>query len=277
MVYIKVNKELTNIKFPRCIYYRNYLYIYGINSIIDKITKLNKFIIECFKYDNKMNLIKKININHKFESSNLIREIIENNDYFIFLIEQKSIDKIKHSCKYYKYYVKKTDLEDFAISRIEKIELENHLISKLYYNYTLASKIEVDEERPEYYWGKYLFCFIKDNSSYIPNFDKIVNYKTDKGHLLHYIENNKNEYFIIFSIRHKYEERNEYFYNIYSAKSLDLINFYDTKKIEIEDNLSNSKWYCYPDIFKINNEYFVLLNQDDFGKNKNTLLGKISL
>lgn len=67
-------------------------------------------------------------------------------DYFIFLIEQKSIDKIKHSCKYYKYYIKKLSLENFEILKIEKIDLENHLISKLYYNYILASKIEVDED-----------------------------------------------------------------------------------------------------------------------------------
>ena len=39
--------------------------------------------------------------------------------------------------------------------------------------------------------------------------------------------------------------------------------------------LTKSKWYCYPEIFKYNNNYMVLLNQDDFGKNSNTLICKI--
>ena len=57
--------------------------------------------------------------------------------------------------------------------------------------------------------------------------------------------------------------------------SLDLINFYNTKEIKVKNNLSSSKWYCYPEIFKKNNEYFILLNQDDFGKIKKTLIGKL--
>lgn len=59
------------------------------------------------------------------------------------------------------------------------------------------------------------------------------------------------------------------------AESLDLIDFYHTKKIEIENYLSTSDWYCYPEIFVKDNEYFILLNQDDFGKNKKTLMGKL--
>lgn len=155
------------------------------------------------------------------------------------------------------------------------MSLENHLISKIYNNFILSSKIEIDEERPEYYWCKYLFLFFKDKKSYRPTFDNIVNYSKDKGHLLHYIEKNGEEYIIIFSIRHKYKDKNEYYYNIYSTKSLDLINFYDTKKIFINNNITNSKWYCYPEIFVKNNEYYILLNQDDFGKNKKTLVGKL--
>ena len=32
---------------------------------------------------------------------------------------------------------------------------------------------------------------------------------------------------------------------------------------------------CYPEIFNDSNNYYVLMNQDDFGKNKETLYGKI--
>jgi hypothetical protein len=273
MSYIEIEKKIMNIKFPKIICYKRFWYIYGINSVIDKTINLNKFILECFKYDKNFNFIKKLDIKYDFEKSTLIWQIIDIKDYFIFLIEQKSVNKIKHSCKYYKYYVKKSNLEKFDISKIENIELENHLISKLYYNYILASKIEIDEERPDYYWGKYLFCFIQDNKSYTPNFDALVDYNKDKGHLIHFIEKKEDQYSIFFSIRHKYENKNEYYYNIYSAQSKDLINFYETKKIQIENNLSDSDWYCYPEIFKNNNEYYILLNQDDFGKHKNTLIG----
>lgn len=272
---IKIEKKLINIKFPRIIFHNNYNYIYGINSIRDKASNINKFIIECYKYDEKLNFINKININHTFKKSTLIWEIIDEKDYLVFIIEQKSIHKTKHSCNYYKYYIKKNNLENFDISKIEEISLENHLISKIYYNYTLASKIEVDEERPDYYWGKYLFNFFKDDNSYRPKFDNFVNYSKDKGHLIHYIEKKEEEYLVIFSIRHKYENKDEYYYNIYSAKSKDLVNFYETTKIQIENNLSDSEWYCYPDVFKRNDKYYVILNQDDFGKSKETLIGNL--
>jgi hypothetical protein len=294
MSYIQIQKKLKNIKFPKILLYNTSWYIYGINSVIDKTSNINKFILECYKYDENFNFINKLDIKHNFETSTLLWQIIDEKDYFIFLIEQKSIDKIKHSCKYYKYYIKKTKLENFDILKIEKIPLENHLISKLYLNYTLASKIEIDEERPDYYWGKYLFCFLQnDTISYIPEFDAVVSYDKDKGHILHYIEESNNtmildfdndgnaisrRYFIIFSIRHKNEDNlTNYHYQIYSAYSDDLKYFYDTKKIKIENKLSNSDWYCYPEVFKNDNNYFILLNQDDFGKSKNTLIGKLTI
>ena len=139
----------------------------------------------------------------------------------------------------------------------------------------MASKIEKDEERPEYYWGKYLFAFYKDNKKIIPKFDNIVNYKKDKGHLIHYVEKINNNYSVVFSIRHKYDDKNEYYYKLYTAKSLDLINFYNTEEIYVDNSISQSDWYCYPEIFNNSNNYYVLMNQDDFGKNKNTLYGKI--
>ena len=172
--------------------------------------------------------------------------------------------------------------------KIEECELQNYLFSKIKHNICFASKIEIDEERPNYYWGKYLFNFFNKNTNcfYKPIFDKIVDYKKDKGHLVHYIEelNTTNiymdtlniKYFIIFSIRHKYEDKQtEYYYKIYLSYTNDFKNFYDTSEIEIQNNITNSKWYCYPEIFKLDNKYFVLLNQDDFGKEKETLVGEL--
>ena len=251
----------------------NYYYIFGIKSI--KINDLAKFNIICFKYDLIFNLLKEINIDHMFEKSTLIWDIKETKYYLVFLIEQKSINKTIHSCEYFNYFIKKDHIENFKVSKIEKNNLKNHLISKIFDNYILSSKIERDEERLDYYWGKYLFLFYNKDIEYKPNFDKIVDYSKDKGHLLHYIEKIKDEYTIIFSIRHKVKNNNQYYYKLYTAKSVDLINFYNTKEIMVENNITETKWYCYPDVFKKDGEYFILLNQDDFGKTKKTLIGKI--
>ena len=82
-----------------------------------------------------------------------------NNDYE-FLIEQKSIDENNHSSEYFKYIID-NDIEKFIVKDITKIESKNHLISNIYDNIIMSSQIEKDEERPEYYWGKFYLLFIK--------------------------------------------------------------------------------------------------------------------
>jgi hypothetical protein len=283
-MHINILKKMNNNKFSNIIEINNHFYIFGIESI--NINTLNKFILFYDIYTIDFKFIKKIKINYNFKESSLIWDIYEyNNNEYVFLIEQKSIDLINHRCKFYKYYINKENIQDFKINKIEKIKLEDHLISKIYNNYLLTSKIEIDEERPTYYWGKYLFYFQDENKIfYKPIFDNIVNYEKDKGHILHYIETLKKnndekiykKYFIVFSIRHKYEhEPIKYYYKIYSAYSDDLKYFYNTKEIQIEDNISDSKWYCYPEISKKENKYYILMCQDDFGKEKESLLGEL--
>ncbi len=273
-MYINVFKKINNIKFPKILFLDNYYLIFGIKTI--NINNLNKFIICLYKFDLDFNLIidKKINILCDDYTSLLIWDITIYDEEYIFLIEHKSVSENEHKNKYYKYYINKNNLEDFIISKIENIDLYNHLIFKIDNNIILSSKIEKDEENPDYYWGKYLFLFYNSNNHYQPNFDSIVSYQKDKGHLLHYIEKKNDEYFIIFSIRHKNNENN-YTYNIYTALSRDLINFYNTQNIKINNNITNSKWYCYPEILKINNKYYIFINQDDFGKEKETLIGEL--
>jgi len=280
-MHINILKKINNNKFSNIIEINNHFYIFGIESI--NINALNKFILFYDIYTIDFKFLKRIKINYNFKESSLIWDICEYNNEYVFLIEQKSIDLINHRCKFYKYYINKENIQDFKINKIEKIELEDHLISKIYNNYLLTSKIEIDEERPTYYWGKYLFYFQDENQIfYKPIFDNIVNYEKDKGHILHYIETYNDEkclykkYFIVFSIRHKYEhEQIKYYYKIYSAYSDDLKYFYNTKEIQIEDNISDSKWYCYPEIFKKENKYYILMCQDDFGKEKESLLGEL--
>lgn len=291
MVKINIIKNINNIKFCKIVCHNNLYYIFGINSI--QVTEnVNKFVLFFEIYDMNLIFIKKSNVNYEFNKSTLLWDILEFDNEYLFLIEQKSIDKNKHQCKFYKYFIKKENLEKFKIEKIEKIELENYLISKIFKNIILSSKIEVDEKRPDYYWGKYLFYFQNENKEfYKPEFDNIVNYSEDKGHLLHYIEeyNDKmimdfdyngnavsRKNFIIFSIRHKFnDDPTKYYYKLYSAYSDDLKYFYDTKEVLIEDNITESKWYCYPEVFKKDGKYYILLNQDDFGKDKESLLGEL--
>ena len=65
--------------------------------------------------------------------------------------------------------------------------------------------------------------------------------------------------------------------NIITSKTTDFINFYDTKEIIIENNINDTKWCSYPNIFKKNTNLYSVTNQDDFGKNKNVLLCKVEL
>jgi hypothetical protein len=264
-----------NIKFPKIIKINDYYLIFGIkNTVMQNLTKFNIFYTI---YDKSFSFIRDCDIEYNFEKSTLIWEILEEPLYYIFLIEQKSIDLKKHSTQFYKYYVLKENVERFQVEKIECIALENHLISKIKNNIYFTSKISIDEERPDYYWGKYLFLFY-NNNHYQPTFDSMVDYSKDKGHLLHFIkEINKDKTLIVFSIRHKEENKKDsYIYKIYSSYTEDFINFYNTKEIKFYNNITDSKWYCYPECFEENGELFVLINQDDFGKNKKTLLGKFN-
>lgn len=268
---IKITKELENLKFPKIIEENNIFYIFGIIDV--QVEKYKRFDIICKCYDKNFSFIKKMHIITN-NNSTLLWDIYYENNNYILLIEEKSIGEENMSSRC--YYIEVNDINNINININKKyINLDNHLVFKNNYdNYILSSKIESDEERPHFYWGKYLFYFYKNNCGYFPQFDKIIDYNRDKGHLLHYIEKNDNVYFIIFSIRHKFDDTS-YYYKIYTSKSLNLEFFYDTEEIVIDDNITDSKWYCYPNIFKRNNKYYVLLNQDDYGKNKTLLLGEI--
>ena len=94
----------------------------------------------------------------------------------------------------------------------------------------MASKIEKDEERPNIIGVNIYLLFIKIIKKYYLNLIILLIIK-DKGHLIHYVEKINNNYSVVFSIRHKYDDREmKYYYKLYSAKSLDLINFYNTEE-----------------------------------------------
>lgn len=303
---IILNKSISNIKFAKTIYFQNQIHIFGLKSVcVDKKNNINKFIVIHNIYDLEFNLLISNNLSHKFplNKSILIWNIEELSDTFKFLIEYKSIDSNTHSCQYYHYYIEKISINTintnkayFHIINIEKLELENHLIFNHNFNINktnkiiLSSEITKDEDRPDYYWGKYLFTFYFSSldNKIIPQFDKIVNYQKDKGHIIHSILDSGNYYWILFSIRHVINNNNDiisinndnntkYYYQIYESTTTDFKTFKNTKKVNIINNISNSKWYCYPNVINIDDKYYVLINQDDFGKEKDTLIGTINI
>lgn len=273
---IKIIKHIKNIKFPKSLYWNNLIYIFGIESKI--VNKLTKFIPYIYKFTKEFQFIKKTKFNYKSDNSILIWDVNIKNDILNIILEEKSVDSEKHSNKNFFIQLNLETLdnpESFKI--LSKTELyPNHLIHNIYETFIFTSVLEIDEEIPEYYWGKYLFQFYNKNTnnSYRPIFDKIVNYKKDKGHLLHHILRQKNKFIIYFSIRHKIENY-IYKYELYTSETEDFIHFNNTKKINIENNYTNSNWYCYLNIINIDDCIYILLNQDDFGKKKDTLIATI--
>jgi hypothetical protein len=267
-----IETELDNIKCPNFFIHNDIIYIFGINPL----TTHKKTIFSIFlkKYDRYFNFIDKTDFVLDQLHSPMVRYIIKQNNDIILSIE----DKVNNDFFKVNTYLYNYDIDKNNITLIKTIDNLDDLIINIYTDsHYFCSKIEIDEERPDYYWRKYLFNFKHENNTfYRPEFDSIVNYKKDKGHIIHFIDKSNDEYTIIFSIRHRVEEEpDKYFYKIYYSKSKDLIYFYDTAEISIENNLTSSKWYCYPSIFKYDNIYYLLLNQDDFGGKSNALVGKV--
>lgn len=271
---IKIIKKLSKIKYPKITPCKKF--IFGIKP--ETINNLTKFKIILYNFDEEklnISLLKEINLNLNSPFIRSIKKYKQNKDLYYLLIENKLDSKLSENETYLYLF----DTNNIDIKFIKNLQINNRLVFD-YFNLNLTSKIEIDEERPNYYWCKYLFEFKDANNCYYkPKFDNIVDYSKDKGHLIHYIEKKEETNLIIFSIRHKnIQKENDYYYKIYSSYSNDFKHFYDTKNIEIyNNNLTESKWFCYPEIFKSNNKYYVFLNQDDFGKKKDCLFGILNI
>jgi hypothetical protein len=273
-----VQKTISNLKFPAVLVHRGAIYCFGIESVaVDDC--LNRFVLVMDVYDSGFNFVERRGIGRDFTNSSLIWDISEVDDCFVFLFEEKSIDVKEHTSQFYKLFVTKDDVTKFHIYKTEMISNGKLLVSKTINGYLLSSEIEQDEERPDYYWGKYLFRF-KDPSGefYRPEFDGIVDYEKDKGHIIHFVEflKEQQQYRVVFSIRRKHpDDKNKYYYTICASTTTDLVRFSNTHQVTIDNSLTNSTWYCYPSVFKTGNGYLALLNQDDFGKEKDTLVAEV--
>lgn len=184
----------------------------------------------------------------------------ENNLYYLIIDFNKNINN-----EYFEsnnYLLETSDFYNFKM--VKKYET-NNIIHTEYLNNLFMSKIEKD---PNNNWGKYLFEFKIDNKLILPNFDKYIDYDNDKGHLIHniYYNNIDENYKIIFSILDKTNK-----YKIYESETVDFINFNNTKEL-IFNNFNTSEWFCFPTLLIDKNKYYILINQDDFGKESEPLL-----
>lgn len=266
---IEIVKKIGNFKYPKTIFYNDSYYIFYIDPV--SVNGKTKFNLKMVNYDlNFENILEERSYNFDYQSV-LIHTIFYDDGYYVILEDKTERDNLMFAKTYLYRLNNKMDFE-----YVKDIDVNNNY---LYYYFIDGTEIKSKVERDgNSFWGKYLFNFCQ-NFDYRPLFDFNVDYECDKGHMVHYIEKLDNEwdfnydgepyyrnYLMIFSIR-----RNDK-YKLYSAYSEDLINFYDTKEIKIK---GESEWYCYPNVIKNGDKYYVLLNQDDFGKNKETVVGEL--
>lgn len=275
--------NITGLRYPKVFKFNSKYYLIGSSKTNEKLLENNEKILQ---YNLKIYEIKD-NFEYEFidfifldedrldiNNSYWIRDIYNENNNTFFLIEKK----INKNNKYFVHINSIYKLEDKLIfKKIETIEDKiNSFIFKIIDDKYFYSPIEIDKEDINFNWGIYLFNFYFKNEDKFkrPIFDKIVDYDTDKGHVLHNILKNNECYEFLFTIRHKIE--NEYIYKFYYSKTSDFINFTETKLIEIDFKNTDSKWISYPNYFEINNKKYILSNSDDFGKNKNLILFEVS-
>lgn len=189
------------------------------------------------------------------------RNIYKSNEIYYLIIDfNKNIENKK--LKSNNYLLETTNFIDFKLSKKYKT---TNILHTEYLDNLFMSNIKKDENN---IWGKYLFSFNINNKTIKPKFDNFIDYKNDNGHLLHNIYYNPvNEiHKIIFSILDKENK-----YTVYESETINFIEYKNTLKINFND-FNSSDWYCFPSFFIYNNNYFMIVNQEDFGKKSEPLI-----
>jgi hypothetical protein len=141
----------------------------------------------------------------------------------------------------------------------------------------LSSLFAKDPERPHDFWGRYLFAFRINDKEVRPTFDAHVDYRTDKGHAIHWVAPISNGRFrVVLSVRRVEAYTNGTgMYRLFQAITSNFISFSTTRPLQVSNQLTSSRWYCYPHLFEVNGRLLAILNQDDFGKKKPALLASV--
>jgi len=281
---------LTNIKcrglrYPKVFQYKDKQYLFGSKQYEHQndITKYGLYIMELsdnFQIINDMGFIEfdEYPYLNDITKSAWLRDIRVKNDMLYLNVEIKQ--NVDNKTFYDNNILLSTpNLQDFTF--VQKYDVTDFLFKDLSYKddqYLISSKIGKDEDNPDYFWGIYLFNIIKNGVHIQPQFDAIVDYTIDKGHLVHNIEYDelRDEHTMYFTIRHmvdKSVDNSGFIYKIYRAETKDLINYYNTREVELVTNMygadilpNKPNWHSYPHYFKKNDVEYIICNQDDYGK-----------
>lgn len=276
--YIK-DVNIKGLRLPKIIInYNDKNYILG-SYIYNNVENKIKYLINYAEIDNNFNFLTKlyklnltfleINYFKDINISSWLRDTGIQNDKIYLLIEIKYNKNEKLYSKFYKLYTK--DFINFEINTIYNIN-DTDLLWLDYKGNIFKSNVTNTDI---FKWGQYTFNFIINNQEIAPKFDKYVLNNNYQGQVLHNMYSYDDDIYdnIIFSIRHKTDDYFEY--ELYTAKTTDYINFFETEKISISNKQDDIKWLCYPYRFKFNNEYYLITNKNDFGKKTNVVLFKI--
>lgn len=280
------NITCTGLRYPKIFHFKDVNYLIGSRKYQqeDDITKYGIYLLELDDDFNIVNEGRFIELEdykylHDLTKSAWIRDVNINDDKLFLNVEIKQ--NVNNNRFFHENFLVSTN-DCIYFSLIKKYEVNDFLFKELYFkndHYLFSSKIEEDLEDINFNWGKYLFVFFKNNEIIKPVFDKIVDYEKDKGHVMHnVVYNEANAYFILyFSIRHKVEKdihSSGFIYKIYTAKTKDLVNYYDTEEVKFINKELRSEWFSYPHYFTYKNEEYIICNQDDYGKNLEPVIFK---
>lgn len=285
--------DIKGLRYPKIFQYNNKTYLSGSQKYDQKenIVKYGACIMELDTSFNIINNFGFIEFKQDLYLNDItktawIRDITIKNDVLYFNVEIKK--NVDNQTFYDKNMLMSTsNLHDFII--IKEYNVTDFLFKDMCYkndHYLFSSKIGKDLDNPDFFWGIYLFNIIKNDTHIQPQFDAIVDYTKDKGHVIHNIEYDelRDEHTMYFTIRHmvdKSVDNSGFIYKIYRAETKDLINYYNTREVELvtnmygDDILTNKpNWHSYPHYFKKNNVEYIICNQDDYGKYTEPLIYK---
>ena len=276
----------SGLRYPKVFHFKNDIYLIGSKKYKQEndITKYGIFLLEI---DNDFNIINEGKFlefdDYKYlddiTKSGWVRDINIKEDKVYLNVEIKQ--NVSNKSFFHTNYLLSTyDFIKFDV--LKEYSINDFLYKELQFNnhnYIFTAKIEEDPEDINFNWGKYLFLIIKDDNIVQPLFDNIVDYQLDKGHVMGNLVYNKNhnEHTMYFSIRHKVDKSihsSGFIYKIYTAKTKDLIHYYETQEVNFINKDLKSKWFSYPHYFSHQDDEYIVCNQDDFGKNLEPVIFK---
>jgi hypothetical protein len=172
---IIIIKEIFNNKLNKYFCLNDKHYIFGAKIITNEGLTYFRPVMYRINDDYKIVNEKMIEFNYSFLTSYFIRQVTEQKNYIRLIVESRTMHISEQCVINFEIKIKK-NLDEITINSITKLNtFENYYNIYTFSNNILSSKLEIDEERPDYYWGKYLFQFQNDKKQfYAPTFDNIV-------------------------------------------------------------------------------------------------------